>query len=468
MKTLHIILIILFLPVQVVFAQFLSNEELKSSFYKHMEGTLVSGNNATDSLPVSLNLRKKDNSISGTAYYKDDVVFLTLDGFVNERGILKFEALNREYEIKGNFKGAFYDTSTFKGTMERTKKGKKEEWRFTLQEDYSNSIAFKNFQFTDTYYINNNKNYPYVRINIDFLYPVNHSDEAVLEKIQYQAEEQFFGDYALRNNPQKNIKRKRDNVFSDYKNIIESNYQHDPDKIRYYIWESTYSSEIIYNSDEILIIKVVSEEDVGGQAQSGGQNYLVIDRKTGKEITLDKIFREGFRKPLSTIITDQIKVDYELNSNTELIESGFLADMIRPNDNYYVNQQGIGFYYEPYEINEFEARVFLPYKNIEMILKEDSPISQFYPDNLNFGGDYKFLAKAHEQLLELYSSLKKSSMPDPDAMDTEYVQSDSSSGDVQYPDEDSSSEGGQVVYPGKNSSEQDTSQGKVMYPDEND
>ena len=53
-------------------------------------------------------------------------------------------------------------------------------------------------------------------------------------------------------------------------------------------------------------------------------------------------------------------------------------------------------------------------------------------------------------------------------MDTEYVQSDSSSGDVQYPDEDSSSEGGQVVYPGKNSSEQDTSQGKVMYPDEDE
>lgn len=459
MKQFTFIILLLVFSHWLSAQNYLNKDDLPESFYKHMEGKIVREypkENAVNELKITMNMRRRGDVISGTYFYESDTLSLKLNGFVLNEGIFEFEAVDPDYNVLGNFRGRFTDQHTLSGKLMVPNQSQKETWLFTLKENYENSVDFKVYQFEDKHHVNNNPDYPYIQISMDFLYPKAYKDKRILKKIQTLVEKEFFGKYAIEHNPKLNIKKKRNEAFSEYKQYVEQNYQYDPENVQYYIWKSEYVSDVIYNSGEILTIKIKSEEIVGGEAQFGGVNYLVIDMSDGEPILLEDIFRDGYKKALATLITRKLKEDYDVSENYELIENNFLIDMIEPNENYYIDRKGIGFYFPPYAINEFEVRVYISYREMGQILKKQSPISRFFPDEMKFG-DMQALIEAREDMLDLYKTVKKQRMPDPSEQ-FEYPQSEEG-GNVQYPDQ--SEEGGEVQYP-----DQSEEGGEVQYPDQ--
>ncbi|HAN79017.1 MAG TPA: hypothetical protein DCQ31_15240, partial [Bacteroidales bacterium] len=188
----------------------------------------------------------------------------------------------------------------------------------------------------------------------------------------------FFGEYAEPNNPQKNITNKRDASISDYKNYIEKGFKNDPEKRDVYMWKVGFVSDIIYNEGKLLSVMNNIEEDIGGVAGFGGLHYSVIDLETGRKLTLKDIFVPAFDVVLNAKLIDKVRAWHDIEKIEDMAKAGFEMEMIVPNENFYINSEGIGFYYNAYEIYELETRAFFPFKDIRSVLRKESPISHLF------------------------------------------------------------------------------------------
>ena len=114
-------------------------------------------------------------------------------------------------------------------------------------------------------------------------------------------------------------------------------------------WFSYYemsSDDIAFNQDDIISYTVSFENYTGGAHGAHSYNNHVVNLKTGKPITEEEIF-----------------VDNE----------------IFPNGNFLVDETGITYSFNEYEIAAYVVgvtNVHLPYKEIRYLLRDDSPISQ--------------------------------------------------------------------------------------------
>ena len=349
---------------------------LPKSFYKHFKGIVkkgTPGSSVTADFPVSMNLRRIGKKLTGGYYYLHDGEFLTLSGEIDNNGSFKLNDYNSDYYVKGTFSGLFLSQDVVKGTWTNADTG--EEFSFELTEDYTDSQKFKSYKISDKYHIKNKDTLPFIEVNLDYLHLTGYNTENLnLGEISNQIEKQFFGEYALINNPGKNITTKRNDSFSDYKNYIERGFQYDPEKNDIYIWKVESSLNVIYNEKNILTTYVHVNEDIGGVAGFGGYSYSVFDIISGLKLTLDDIFISSYEVVLNAKLIEKIKDWHDIKETDDMIKAGFEMDLIIPTENFYVDNFGIGFYYNVYEIYELESRAYFKFSEIKNLLKKDSPI----------------------------------------------------------------------------------------------
>ena len=88
---------------------------------------------------------------------------------------------------------------------------------------------------------------------------------------------------------------------------------------------------------------------------------------------------EGYEEKLAQLLVDQIAKQNNVANNKELENIGFFSiDEIFPNGNFMVDETGITYSFNEYEIAAYvvgATHVQLPYKEIRHLLRDDSPIS---------------------------------------------------------------------------------------------
>jgi hypothetical protein len=138
-------------------------------------------------------------------------------------------------------------------------------------------------------------------------------------------------------------------------------------------WELLKFTHIIYNDDSKLTYYILNYTFTGGAHGLETQIYTSIDIKSGKTLSLGDLLKPGYENKLTGLLTDKLHQMLKLPALDKLTESGYFTDEVKPNDNFYLTRQGIGFYYNHYEIAPYSfgaTNIFLTRDELKGLLKK--------------------------------------------------------------------------------------------------
>jgi hypothetical protein len=103
-----------------------------------------------------------------------------------------------------------------------------------------------------------------------------------------------------------------------------------------------------------------------------------MDLKSGNRIEEEDIFIDEYQEPLAKIIVNTLMSDYGVTTGEELEGEGFfnVAEIV-PNNNFYIDGEGITYTYNEYEIAPYSLGcidVKIPYGKTKKLLRADSPV----------------------------------------------------------------------------------------------
>jgi hypothetical protein len=116
----------------------------------------------------------------------------------------------------------------------------------------------------------------------------------------------------------------------------------------------------------------------GGAHNAHQYTNRVVDLRTGRRITENEIFVDDYQDALAKIIIDGIALANNVEV-PELENIGFFdINEIYPNRNFHIDETGITYTFNEYEIAAYvvgPVSVKIPYEKIGHLLRRESPVS---------------------------------------------------------------------------------------------
>lgn len=247
-----------------------------------------------------------------------------------------------------------------------------------------NDITFDSISVDKTYHLLENPENPNCNLQINFTFPVKYDNKEILKKVQQQFVSSYFGDSYETLSPEEATAKYTEDYLNSYKDLTDE-YKAElakADDTPVGAWFSYYemsSDDIAYNQNDIISYTVNFENYTGGAHGAHSFTNHVINLKTGNPITEEDIFVDGYQEDLAQILIDRIAKQNSLDDVKELENIGFFSiDEIFPNGNFLIDDNGITYTYNEYEIAAYvvgATNVHLPYEEIQHLLKKESPIA---------------------------------------------------------------------------------------------
>ncbi len=247
-----------------------------------------------------------------------------------------------------------------------------------------NDIKFDSISVDKTYHLLENPENPNCNLQINFTFPVKYDNKDILKKIQKQFVSSYFGDNYDALSPEEATAKYTQDYLDSYKEL-EEEYKDEvakSDETPVGAWFGYYemsSNDIAYNQNGILSYTVNFDNYTGGAHGAHSFSNNVIDLKTGDLIKEEDIFIDNYKDDLAKILVDRIAKQNNVDNPKELENVGFFSvEEIFPNGNFLIDDYGITYTFNEYEIAAYvvgATNVHLPYEEIQYLLKKDSPIA---------------------------------------------------------------------------------------------
>ncbi len=293
-------------------------------------------------------------------------------GKINPNGKFWLKAWPGDQGIE--FKGLFKDDHQISFTMERpAAKGKKLEFDLT-EKLPEGSIPFQVFYENDAKKLVKGPNSPQGVLKLSLLTPIlakNHS--SIIDSVTRNILKSFSesSEYRIdQSSAETVLATTKKEFFDNYISGNETMYKEMPGAS--FGWEFLKFTHIIYNEDYKLTYYILSYSYTGGAHGLENQIYTSIDTKTGKPFVLDELFEPGYENQLTILLTNKLHQMLKLPVTGKLTDSGYFVDDIKPNENFYLNGDGVGFFYNRYEIAPYSfgaTDIYLTKEDLKEILK---------------------------------------------------------------------------------------------------
>jgi hypothetical protein len=246
-----------------------------------------------------------------------------------------------------------------------------------------NNIQFDSIQVEKTYYLLEDKNNPNCDFQLKYVYPVSFGNEEVLKAVQKQFLRSYFGDEYENYTPQEVVNLYTEQYIEDYKSLetdykAEKEHEHEVDPGTWYSYVDYTVNEIKFNKNNLLNYAISYENYTGGAHGSHTYKNYNIDLATGELLTESEIFVDDFQNEMAQILVDKLVEQNGVKSPEELESIGFFSiDEIYPNDNFSIDETGITYFFNEYEIAAYvigTIHIHLSYDDIKHLVRPGSPI----------------------------------------------------------------------------------------------
>jgi len=348
----------------------------QQAFYKHLEGKIG------DNIKIVLDIVATGQNLGGYYYYYfdeksggDSLIHygksMPVNGKISSASIFEFSEFNPA--VKGStFKGEFKD-SIISGTW--TNANGEKQLPFEATETYPlGTMALRVVYLKDKTSLTEKANSPEASLNLSLLLPVDYPVANVADSVTAYIFDDFFEKAVPGIDPAILLGEARDLYFRNYKTSNADIYQEGAASFN---WEKIQEIRILHNEYNILSVESYKYGFTGGAHGLSVSKFRNIDLKDGHQITPDEIFREDYRNDLRDIINFAARKKYKLERSQSLVEAGFFSEFIDAGPNFYITKDGIGFYYNQYEVAPFALGpidIFINYQDLRRILHPESPV----------------------------------------------------------------------------------------------
>lgn len=350
-------------------------------FYKHMEGTIADG------IHIKADLVRISDKLDGYYYYYfldtlRQVDFgmhygksLPVSGSIDGNNNMEFK------EFGGNTEG-----SSFRGilndgliTGEWVSAGTGKALPFELKETYpEGTIAFFVHHLEEEGKLLETSTSPAARIDLTLLLPKPYANAAPVDSVNAVIYREFFGMDSTTGDPATLLEKSKDMFFSNYRKANADLYQEGASSFN---WLKLKSVRIQYNENQILSLEFYDHGYTGGAHGLSISKFIIIDLNDGHRLSLDEIFRPDYRNDLRDILNAQVRKQYDIANNTDLRDAGFWVESFDPSENFYLNKDGLGFYYNQYEVAPFAmgpVDIFIPYNKLKRIMNTSGMVYRVF------------------------------------------------------------------------------------------
>ena len=206
---------------------------------------------------------------------------------------------------------------------------------------------------------------------VSFTYPVFGSEKyagqasAINNTIQRSLLKEFYPD-TIEN---KSIEAFADQFIDDYKEIKASFGEA-------FGWYANMNGTVLRNDSSTITVELKSDLYTGGAHGNITVKYLNFNPATGNIITLDSLFKRGYKEELNKIVEDRFRKTHGISPNADLSDEGFQFEneLYYNAENFAFLADGIKFYYNNYEIAPYSSgpfEVMVPYNEIKDLIRKD-------------------------------------------------------------------------------------------------
>lgn len=249
------------------------------------------------------------------------------------------------------------------------------------------ALQFDSIQVNKTEHLFNDTAKPACNLVINFAYPIKSSDEMLKDSLNAYFISACFGDKYIGMKPADVIKTYTENYVNEYRRDLEPMYAQDEkdkeDKASIGAWYSYYKSiesHIQLYQKNLLVYRIDYSEYTGGAHGMYMTTFLNMDLALMRPLRLDDIFAGDYKEPLTDLIWNQLMADNKVTTHEALEELGYgSTGEISPVENFYLDNDGITFYYNVYEITPYAMGpviVKIPFQMIEHMLGSNPIIGE--------------------------------------------------------------------------------------------
>ncbi len=248
----------------------------------------------------------------------------------------------------------------------------------------SKTVQTELISITDKQYLTADTTRGAISIDISIEFPLSYQNEEVLQKISNHIFVNLFGKKAENITP--------DSLLKMYVAELKAEYL---DYNREFVSKIKPGNKVAFDnfviiegfsllSDEHIYAYGISREiDLGGIYPAKTIFYFNFNLKNGNIITENDIFIEGYEQELTKLIRQKIielsKTEAEIPEIDSFKDTEYILEAIKPNGNFYINDEGICYLFNPYEIAPVYymqgAEICLLYPEIKHLLKPEHPLS---------------------------------------------------------------------------------------------
>lgn len=233
----------------------------------------------------------------------------------------------------------------------------------------------------------NDTTMPYAKVDIEFNYPVKFKRKEDLQRLQQIFKGTFFNNQSYDAlSPKDALHTYLESYTEEYRELGNQYYEdmgnlEGDDRPSWYWYQMQKSNEILFEDDNVLSYSVQHSEYTGGAHGSLQMLYYIIDLDKLTTITEEDIFAPNYHQLLTSIIIDRLMEKYKVDTPEMLITEGFFdINDIAPNNNFWVNNEGLHYVYNQYEIAPYSMgpiEVTIPYEDIKSIIIPQSIVAKY-------------------------------------------------------------------------------------------
>lgn len=336
----------------------------QQTFYKQFEGK-INGREVRLTLIKADSRDSQEYNLRGEYYYRNIGKILQLvNGTLDSQGNLYIEEgyykpdrdMNGQavFIKSGVLMGIYYaDRSVIEGTW--VSANARQNFPFKLQEDYSNGSIQADIIFNDTNYED---------AQIRFHYPKLKNNPAAAKVNQF-IQSKLLG----------NMPKQISDFLNNYKEAQQTGGMLES-------YESSNIAYIILNENNLLTLQYNQFNYTGGAHGLDTHSFYVFNLRNGEPINIADLFNVGYEPELTKIAEQTLRANFRIPANQSLAQFGFTLQngKFTLAKNYYVRREGVGFYYNPYEIAPYavgSVELLLPFERIKHLIKKEGLLKGF-------------------------------------------------------------------------------------------
>ena len=226
-----------------------------------------------------------------------------------------------------------------------------------------------------------------INISIETEIPTYFKSDIVLDSIRKTIIKTLYGDNYISVATDSLAKKYADELVNEYISNNEPLIKEIKNKVDF-----RFDNEFALQGFSLLSDKKLFSYGISRYIYMGGihslntRTFFNFDLKTGKVLTEADIFKDSTDAELSELIKlriiEQSKEDSTLEVITNLEDTEYWVDAIKPNGNFYITENSINYVFNPYEIAPFalgETEVVLPYDRVVNLLKPVTILNHLLP-----------------------------------------------------------------------------------------